>query len=388
MPTSLFLCAGEASGETYGAQLMAGLKKYGHQFEFFGVGGERMRSEGFDTTVDTKKIAVVGIVEILKHLPGIYGKFRKLVREIDRRKPTAAVLIDSPAFNLRLARQLHKRHIPVIYFVAPQFWAWRTGRVRLIRRYFDKVLVIFPFEENFYRKHGVDAEYIGHPLADLPTPAVNRNDFAHPNSLDTDKTWIGFLPGSRTQEIERNLPEMLRAARLLGRDYQFLLPVASTLDPKWLQSRIPKSDNNIRLLSDARAALKLSRVSIVASGTATVEAALAGNPFVVVYRVSPLSFWLGKQLVHVNNFAMPNLIAGKTIVPELIQNDFTADKVAQHIRELIPDGPPRQQMIADLHNVCESLRSHSDGQSAADRAADAILQFLGKQQQPKASAGV
>src|SRR5437868_11926729 len=295
MPTTFFVSAGEASGEIYGAQIITALRKaLGAQAEFFGLGGEAMRKQGFDAVVDAKEIAVVGIVEILKHLPRIYSRFRTLVREIDRRRPDAAILIDSPAFNLRVARQLHKRGIPVIYFVAPQFWAWRTGRVRFIRRYFDKVLVIFPFEEKFYRDHGIDAEYVGHPLADLPAPTTSRADFARQYSLDAGKTWVALLPGSRKQEIERNLPEMLRAARLLGARYEFLLPVASTINEEWLRGKILTADSNIRLVKNARVALTLARASVVASGTATVEAALAGNPFVVVYRVSALSWALGR----------------------------------------------------------------------------------------------
>ena len=389
MPTTFFVSAGEASGEIYGAQLMTALRKFtGGQAQFFGLGGEAMRSQGFDTVVDSKEIAVVGIVEILAHLPRIYGAFRKLVREIDRRKPRVGILIDSPAFNLRVARQLHKRNIPVIYFVAPQFWAWRTERVRFIRKYFDKVLVIFPFEEKFYREHGVDAQYVGHPLADLPVANVSRNDFARQYSLDSDKTWIGLLPGSRKQEIERNLPEMIRAARLLGAEYQFILPVASTLEPKWIQARISSSDKNIRLVKNARTALSLARVSVVASGTATVEAALAGNPFVVVYRVSPLSWRLGRRLVHVNNFAMPNLIAGKTIVPELIQQDFTAEKVAHLVHQLIPEGAPRNHMTAELAAIRQTLSGPQDGETASERAARVILKLLDPMEQPGAPVSV
>jgi len=391
MPTTFFVSAGEASGEIYGAQIIPALRKsLGADAEFFGLGGEAMRKQGFDAVVDSKEIAVVGIVEILKHLPRIYSRFRTLLREVDRRKPDAAILIDSPAFNLRVARQLHKRGIPVIYFVAPQFWAWRTGRVRFIRRYFDKVLVIFPFEEKFYREHGVDAEYVGHPLADVPPPSITRAEFARQHLLDANKQWIALLPGSRKQEIERNLPEMLRAAQLLGQQYQFLLPVASTLDAKWLEAKIPRGEPgiDIRLVSNAREALTLARASVVASGTATVEAALAGNPFVVVYRVSPLSFAVGRRLVHVEHFAMPNLIAGRMIVPELIQDDFTAERTAERIQELLPEGAARTQMMAELAGISASLHGTAGSMTAADRAANAIAATLSRREQPRASARV
>ncbi len=181
------------------------------QLEFFGVGGERMRAAGCDTVVDAKDLSVVGITEILSHLPKIYGLYQRLISEADKRKPDLAVVIDSPAFNWRVARQMKRRGIPVVYYVAPQFWAWRQGRVRLLRDYIDKALVIFPFEEKFYRERGVDATFVGHPLADLPEPAIGRNEYAAQFHLDPGKPWITIMPGSRVKEVRMNLPTMLEA---------------------------------------------------------------------------------------------------------------------------------------------------------------------------------
>src|SRR5947208_1400953 len=197
---------------------------------FFGVGGERMRAAGCDTLVDAKQLAVVGITEILNHLPKIIGLYKHLIAEADRRKPDLAIVIDSPAFNWRVARQMKRRGIPTVYYVAPQFWAWRQGRVRLIRDYIDKALVIFPFEEKFYRERGVDATFVGHPLAELPYPSVERADYARQFKLDSCKQWITLMPGSRVKEVRMNLPTMLQAAGLLGSAYEYLLPVAPTLD--------------------------------------------------------------------------------------------------------------------------------------------------------------
>src|SRR5437879_3294945 len=200
----------------YGAQLIEALRRRDPGIEFFGVGGERMSAAGSDTVVDAKDLSVVGITEILSHLPKIYGLYQRLIKEADTRKPDLAIVIDSPAFNWRVARQMKKRGIPVVYYVAPQFWAWRQGRVRLLRKYIDKALVIFPFEEKFYRDRGVAAEFVGHPLADLPCPAVDRGAYAAQHKLDAAKQCITIMPGSRPKEVRMNLPGILNAAHRLG----------------------------------------------------------------------------------------------------------------------------------------------------------------------------
>jgi lipid-A-disaccharide synthase len=375
MSTNIFISAGEASGEVYGAQLIEALRRAATEpMQFFGLGGERMRVVGCDIVVDSKQVAVVGLAEVVKHLPGIYRKFHELLREVDRRKPDVAVLIDFPDFNFRLARELHKRGIPVVYFVSPQLWAWRKGRIKQVQRYVSKMLVIFPFEEKFYADNGVNAEYVGHPLADLALPTPDRRQYAQEHGLDPNKHWIALLPGSRKQEIERHLPYLLIASNILGTQFEFLLPVASTLDSAWVQSQLHQFP--IRLVNHARAALALSRAAVVASGTATVEAALSGTPFVVVYKVSPLTWALGRRMVSLNNFAMVNLIAGKTIVPELIQSDFLPSKIVAKIKELVAEGPARTKMIADLEEVRRKLHPSSSIETAADRAARAVLTFL------------
>src|SRR6202167_2535643 len=347
----------------YGAQLIEALQRRNPQLEFFGVGGERMRAAGCDTAVDAKDLSVVGITEILSHLPKIYSLFRHLIAEADKRKPDLAVVIDSPAFNWRVARQMKRRGIPVVYYVAPQFWAWRQGRVRLLRDYIDKALVIFPFEEKFYRDRGVDATFVGHPLADLPNPAIDRNDYAKQFHLDPAKYWITLMPGSRVKEVRMNLPTILQAAAQLGSDYDFLLSVAPTRDRVFLQSLI--AGQRITLVPESLPALWHSRAGIVASGTATVEAAMMCTPFVMVYRVSPLTYVLGKPRVKVPHFAMVNLIAGEEIVPELVQRDFTAQKIVTHLNEILPDGPPRARMLEGLARVKARLRAPQPAPGAA-----------------------
>jgi lipid-A-disaccharide synthase len=375
----LLISAGEASGEMYGTQLIEALRRRVPGLECFGVGGERMQAAGCDLVVQSKELAVVGITEILPRLPKIYGEFRQLVRAMDERKPQAAVLIDSPAFHFKVARELHRRGIPVIYYVAPQLWAWRSGRVRLVRRYFKKVLVIFPFEEKWYRERGVDAEFVGHPLADVERPYESAEEFVEEQGYERGKPIIALLPGSRHKEIRMNLPAMLRTAELLGCDYQFVLPIAPGIDPSWLDLVVQKLKPNYNFIlfttTDTRV-LAHARAAVVASGTATVEAAMMGTPMVVVYRVSPLTWALGRPLVHVKHFAMVNLIAGELVVPELIQADFTPENVAAKLREILPDGPIHEKMERDLAQVRARLRSSDDPRSAAERAADAVLRTL------------
>jgi lipid-A-disaccharide synthase len=392
----ILISAGEASGDMYGAQLIEGLRKIAASqlpiprvgldrpearphtcLSFFGVGGERMRASGCDTVVDAKELSVVGITEILSHLPKIWGLFHKLIAEADRRRPDLAIVIDSPAFNWRVARQMHKRGIRVVYYVCPQFWAWRQGRVRLLRKYVTKALVIFPFEEKFYRERGVDATFVGHPLADLPCPAIDRCAYAAQHKLDPARQWITIMPGSRPKEVRMNLPEILNAAHRLGPDYEFLLPVAPTLDRTFVQKLIG-TRADIHLVDQTLPALAQSRAGIIASGTATVEAAVMGTPFVMVYRVSALTYVLGRPRVKVPHFAMVNLISGEQVVPELVQDRFTAENVVSELQKIVPDGTARKTMIEKLAGVKIRLRGEQqDHLHPADRAAEAVLALPG-----------
>ena len=373
----ILISAGEASSELYGAQLIEALRRRDPAAKFFGVGGARMEQAGCDLIIDARiYLSVVGISEIVSKLPSIYTQFRKLIQEVDRRKPDLAVIIDSPAFNFRVARELHRRRIPVVYYVTPQLWAWRQYRVERVRKWVTKALPIFPFEEKFFRENGVEADYVGHPLADMPTPSITRGQYAEEFKLDVSKQWIALLPGSRRKEVKMNLPAMLDAAAELGGGYEYLLPVASTIHPGWLASLLRNSPQRIHLVSDAFATMKYARASIVASGTATVEAALSGTPFIVVYRVSPFTWQLGHRLLKVPFVAMPNLIAGKEIVPELLQHDFTSKKVVECLRPLLNEGMERITMTRQLELVRERLKQEKGFGTAADRAADAILKVM------------
>ena len=376
----ILISAGEASGEFYGAELMKALRRQVSQrpanteIEFFGVGGEQMRAAGCDLLADAREIAEVGIVEVVKHIPTIYRRFREVVREAERRRPDAAVLIDFPDFNLRLAREMHQRGVPVIYYVSPQLWAWKQGRVERVRKYVRQILVIFPFEEKFYREHGIQAEFVGHPLADLPLPSITRDEFAAQHKLDASREWVALLPGSRRAEVARIVPTLLEAAQLLGPDYVYVVPVASTLDTHWVSSFLRNySGPPVIFTSDARATLMHARVAAVASGTSTLEAALIGTPFTMVYRVAPLTWTLGRRLVKVDRFAMVNLIAERDVVPELVQDNFTAQQVCAELHRILPDGKARTSMRADFREVRQRLQTGDHHGNASERAARAVL---------------
>lgn len=351
--------------------------------ECFGLGGQRMREAGCDTVVDANDVAVVGLTEVLSNLPRIYREFHRLLADIDRRKPDVAVLIDFPDWNFRLAKELHRRGIPVVYYVSPQLWAWRKGRLKLVQRYVSKMLVIFPFEQEFYSSHGVSAEFVGHPLAEMTAPVPEIGGLAIAGAPEPDYT-LAVLPGSRRKEILLNLPDMVRAASLLPGRVKLKIPAASTIDPQWLGELAgryllaTRNENlSLAITNDARQTLASSRAAIVASGTATVEAAVIGTPFVMIYRVSPMTYALGKRLVNVPFYGMVNLIAGREIVPELIQHAFTPKRVASELEQLIADGPRREQMIADLAEVRSKLRGGAQG-AAAENAATAVLETAGR----------
>ncbi len=361
---------------------------------FFGLGGAEMAAAGMDCVVRSESVAHMGITEVIAHMPGVYAKFRRLSRAIAERKPDVAVVIDFPDVNFRLAKKLKAQGVPVVYFVSPQLWAWKRSRLRWVQQRVAKMMVIFPFEEPFYRARGVEAEFVGHPLAELPLPGGSREEFARQNHIayDQAKPWVALLPGSRMREVRLNLPAMLRAATLLGPHYEYLIPVASTLkraDVAALTVEHPLS-SQIHLVSGAREALFHARAAVVASGTATVQAAVIGTPFVVVYRVSPLTFWAAKRLVRypaeidaepdeAGNLpvGMVNLVAGKRIVPELLQDRFTPENLARTLQPLLADGPVRRRQMEELTRARRLLQANDVGKTAIQQVRDTVIRLIG-----------
>ncbi len=371
------------------------------QATFSGLGGLEMAQAGLERVVRAEDVAHMGITEVIRHAPFIYGQYRKLVRSIDAQPPAAAVLVDFPDVNFRLAKHLHRRGVPVLWFVSPQLWAWKRRRLRWVQQRVAKMLVIFPFEEPFYRNRKVQARFVGHPLAELPLPSIPREAYAAENNLDPGKDWVALLPGSRWREIEANLPTMVEMACRHARSVEYVLPVASTIDRArladfaagWI-THYPGTDPSLplpylHLVTDAREALHHARASVVASGTATVQAALIGNPFVVVYKVSSLTFRIAKNLIWYPKeipadvdrdgnlpIAMPNLIAGRRIVPELLQDRFNPDNLSDVLGRLLADTPARRQQLGDLASVRTLLTT--SGPPAIAQVRNAVLEALGQ----------
>jgi lipid-A-disaccharide synthase len=348
-PVRIFISAGEASGDAYGARLVEALRERRGGLEFFGCGGERMRAAGCRTLVDARQIAMVGLVEVIPGLRRAWQALGSLHRAIDRERPQLAVLIDFPDFNLRLAKHLKRAGVPVLYFVAPQVWAWRAWRLGAIRRTVTRLLCIFPFEEEFFRRAGVAAEFVGHPLADRVRAHCSAAEFRARLSVPPEAALIALLPGSREKEIRLNLPGMLEAARLLAaeRNCRFVLPAASTVGADWLRQQTAHSGVPVEVVEDSTYdALAHAQAAIVASGTASTEAALLGTPLVIVYRVSAPSWLLGRFLVHVPFYSMVNLVVGRQIVPEFIQSRFQPAAVAREIAKLL-DSPQLRQLMQD-----------------------------------------
>jgi lipid-A-disaccharide synthase len=370
----LMMVAGERSGELYGAELALALRERLHGLELFGCGGEAMRRAGVDTVVDAHQLTMIGITEVIGGLPRAYRAFHALLAEVDKRRPQLAVLIDFPDFNLRLAKQLKKRGIRVVYFVSPQVWAWRRSRLKQLKARIDKMLCIFDFEEAIYRQAGIPVEYVGHPLADLARPHLTREQFFAEMGLEPSTATVALLPGSREKEVSHILPTMLEAATRLSLTHkaQFVVAVAPTLDIQWLEKALLEryaGRATVRTATHATSdALEHCEVAIVASGTATLEAALRGRPMVVVYRVSSPTWLLGKVLVNVPFYSMVNILAGKQVVPELIQSDFTAAKVAGRVEYLLDHPQAREEMAQELR----ALRDRLGPGGAIGRAADGV----------------
>jgi len=312
----LLISAGETSGDLHAGRLAAALRNRGAR-QLFGLGGEHMRAAGVDLVAESREVSVLGITEILHRLPDLRRVFRRLLGAVDARRPPLAILVDFPGFHLRMARHLRRRGVRNLYFIAPQLWAWRPWRVRVVRRRFERALCIFPFEMDFFREHGVNAEYIGHPLVGRIAPSLSREEFRARHGLDAERPVVALLPGSRPREVAQHLPALLEACGELARSRcaQFLLAAAPDLPDETLAPAL-HSGLGIRIVSGAvYDVLSAADVAIVSSGTATVEAALCGTPMVVVYRVSPVTAAIARPLIRAPYFAMVNVIAGRRIVP-------------------------------------------------------------------------
>lgn len=368
----IFISAGEASGDALGAALVRELKARVPDLIAYGMGGPRMKAEGFEVVKSSSELNVVGLFEVLRHLPRLFRLLDELARAAIAGKPDVAVLIDVPDFNVRLARRLTRANVPVAGYVGPSVWAWRAGRVKVFKRWMKRMLVLFPFEVDVWRDAGMDVECVGHPLLDEVTPASMA--LAKPRV-------VALLPGSRHSEIRRHLDLMLLAAKRLVEDGvadRFVLPVAPTLEMDDIAAHVARHDLTERVTlveADAerrRAAIAESTIALVASGTATLETALVGRPQVIFYRVNWLSFWIGRMMMKVKHFGLPNIIAGREIAPELLQGEMTADRLYTEAKRLLADEQARQVALQGVDEVRDRLGEAR----AAARAAEAVLAMV------------
>jgi lipid-A-disaccharide synthase len=371
-PTQILLSAGEASGDMYAAQLAAALKARAN-CEIFGMGGDQMRAAGVNVITDYSEVSVLGITEILAHLPQLIRAMRRLLSAAEKRRPALAILTDFPGFHLRLARKLKPLGVCNVYYICPQFWAWRPWRVRIVKRRFALALCIFPFEEKFFGDAGVPVKFIGHPLVGNVAPTQAREAFFAAHGLDAAKKLVTILPGSRNSELKRHLPVLHEACSRIHQEMSVQFVVAAAPGRSGLLQQGWPHGLDVRVIEgQTYDTLAHSDISIVSSGTATVEAALLDAPMVVVYRVSPVTAILAQPLVRTRFFSMVNLIAGREVVPELIQKDFTPEKVAAQTLRLLRDSLVTAAMRAELAEVRRQLGPPG----AVERAADAIYGLL------------
>jgi lipid-A-disaccharide synthase len=388
-PPKILVVAGEASGDDHAARLVAAIREFYPAAEFLGVGGEAMSAQGVRILTPASELAVVGLMEVVRHLPAVWRALRTIGRTLKTARPDLAILVDFPDFNFWVARLARCYRVPVMYYISPQVWAWRTYRVKTLARLVDRMVVIFPFEADFYRARGVAVEYVGHPFRETLPPLPDRRIFLIEQGLDPEALTIALLPGSRGSEIERHLPTILQAAHLIHQSIpqaQFLVPLASTAPAGLVESMVSgeggvgagfkPAPTALRLKiipGQAYQALGAAHLAVVASGTATVEAALAGVPTVIVYRVSPLTFAVGRRLIRVEHVGMANLLGGGRMFPELIQEEFTAARLAQEVLNLIQDPERLVAVRRGLASVIHRL----GGAGASRRAARVAVTLMG-----------
>ncbi len=373
MSGSILIVAGEASGDNVGGLLAEELKVLQPDLELFGLGGDRMNANDVDIVYHANQLSFLGFWEVVKHLPFIKKVERDLLAQVDRRKPSLAILIDYPGFNLRLAKKLREKKIPILYYVSPQVWAWGKDRISKIRKLVDKMAVVFQFEKELYQKEGVPVEWFGHPLLEIVAPLHSKKEFLDRNNLGPDECLIGLFPGSRLQEIERILPVMREAlAELskLGQAYTGIVGCAPGIDNSFYRDL--GGDSFVYLRGQNYDVMCYSELNLVASGTATLECAILGRPLIVLYKTSPITYHIARRLVKIPYIGLVNVVAGKKIVPEFIQDDCRADKIADQMRLLLNDRKLRDDMLTKLSTVKARLGEPGASRKVAEMALEMI----------------
>ena len=374
------IVAGEASGDIHGANLVRALKRLDPDLKIKGIGGKYMADAGVEILVSASDMAVVGLTEVFTRLHVLIQAYRKLKFILKHNRPGLLILIDYPEFNISLARIANRLGVPVLYYISPQVWAWRQTRVKKIARRIDRMAVILPFEKDFYDEKGVNVDYVGHPLLDSIPEFNDKEAVLKDLGLKNQYPIIGLLPGSRTEEVNRLLPLMIESVEMLAPYYtnmQCVLPLASTISPDLVQTIIKKSSVLVKVLQkDIYRILSVCDLALVASGTATLETAVMEVPMVIIYKVSPISFWIGKKVIKVPYAGLPNLVAGEMIVPELIQEEVTPHRLAQEVQAILNDDQRKARIIERLRIIRENLGAGGASEKTARIAIDMIDRHL------------
>ena len=365
---SILIITGENSGEKYAANLVHQFKKLHPEFAFFGIGGKNMAAEGVELLYSIHDLGVIGGVEVLTHLSRIKKIFNRINREVKTRRPKASVLIDSPDFNLRLAKKLKKQSIPVLYYVSPTVWAWRKGRLKTIKKTVEKMMLIFPFEEKTYEESGIPAVYVGHPLKEKVSVSFTREEFMKKYGLNTQKKLISLLPGSRKNELKYHMPVLPEALYRIHSEWDahFILLLAESLDKNLVSDYLPLFPEELTVLTENHyEAMAASDLVLSASGTANLEAALLETPLIVFYRLSPFTYSFFRLVSKLDTFSIVNILGGKRIVPELIQRDFTPDNIFQETKKILDSEMTRSEMIGHFKKIKKILGEKIASQNAA-----------------------
>ena len=380
MNHEIMIVAGEASGDMHGANLVRAMHQLAPGLRFCGMGGSELARAGVELLCDAAKLAVVGAVEVLSHLGDILRARRSLIERLRSHRPALLILIDYPDFNLLLARKAKQLGIPVFYYISPQVWAWRSGRVKTIKRLTDRVAVILPFEQAYYARHGMQVDFVGHPLLDSVHPRLSPDQFKAQHNIDPKRPVVGLLPGSRRKEIASLLPDFLAAAGRIADNHPqttFLLPQAPTVSRTLLEQHgltAWQQQLNIRVINEDRYSMMAAcDAAVAASGTVILELALLGTPTVAAYRTSPHTYWLGRLLIrNLRFFTLVNLIGERAILPELLQDAVTPERMAQEVTTLLDNEQARAEMLAGMAEVRQRL----GGEGASNRAAAIALSLL------------
>ncbi len=382
MKHELLIISGEDSGDLYGGNLAKEIQRLYPHIKISGVGGKQMRSAGVDIFCDVSDISVVGFSEVIEKLGLIRRLYNQVVERLDSGNVKGVVLIDYPGFNLKVAKAAKERGIPVFYYISPQVWAWKKGRVKTIKKYVDKMMVILPFEKEFYQREGVGVEFVGHPLLEVMASnseailSSNKKEICQDLGVDDKKLIIGILPGSRKKEIAYMLPEILKASKIIKEKYpsaQFLLPLSQSIEEDYLKNFITSNYSYIKVVKGKNYdVMKVSDLLITKSGTSTLEAAIIGTPMIIVYKTSIISYYLAKAFVNVSYAGLPNLLAGREVAPELLQYNMNAKSIAEKAAYFLQKKDRLEQMKEELKNIKYSLGE----QGASKRTAKIIIDYI------------